>query len=154
MLALVIYSEARRTLDASEWEGVMGTSLIARTVMSAAVLWLALSGCSVTETVKTALESINETLSSTTPGEWFTADGVLKAEHKVIAFVAINFDNVKQDMAQGRGEYLTSLSELFGIRKERREAFFAYAQSRYRLTKDTRGGPEELVALLAPAQLY
>ena len=128
-----------------------GTSIV-RYLMSAAVLGLALSGCSVTETVKTALDSIKETLSSTTPGDWFTADGALKAEHKVLAFVAINFENLKQDMAQGRGEYLTSLSELFGIREERREAFFAYAQSRYHLTKDTRGGPEELVALLAPTQ--
>ena len=83
---------------------------------------------------------------------WFTADGVLKADQKVIAFVAINFENLKQDMGRGRGEYLSSLSELFGIREERREAFFAYAQSRYRLTKDTRGGPEELVARSAPIQ--
>jgi hypothetical protein len=120
--------------------------------MSAAFLSLALSACTVTETIGNILGSTKEFLSSTTPGDWFTADGVLKADHKVIAFVAINFDNLKQDMAQGRGEYLSSLSKLFGIREERREAFFSYAQSRYRLTKDTRGGPEELVALLAPPQ--
>jgi Protein of unknown function (DUF3015) len=130
----------------------MGGTSAVRYVMSAAVLWLALSACTVTETIGNILGSTKEFLSSTTPGDWFTGDGVLKADHKVIAFVAINFDNLKQDMARGRGEYLSSLSELFGIREERREAFFAYAQSRYRLTKDTRGGPEELVALLAPTQ--
>jgi hypothetical protein len=120
--------------------------------MSAAVVALALAGCTVTETIGNILGSTKDFLSSTSPGEWFTGDGVLKADHKVIAFVAINFDNVKQDMAQGRGEYLNSLSELFGIREERREAFFAYAQSRYRLTKDSHGGPEELVALLTTTQ--
>ena len=130
----------------------MGGTTVVRYSVSAAVLWLALSGCTVTETIGNILGSTKDFLSSTTPGDWFTGDGVLKADHKVIAFVAINFDNLKQDMAQGRGEYLNSLSELFGIREERREAFFAYAQSRYHLTKDTRGGPEELVALLAPTQ--
>jgi hypothetical protein len=130
----------------------MGGTSAVRHIMSAAVLSLALSACTVTETIGNILGSTRDFLSSTSPGDWFTGDGVLKADHKVIAFVAINFDNLKQDMAQGRGEYLSSLSELFGIREERREAFFAYAQSRYRLTKDTRGGPEELVALLAPTQ--
>jgi hypothetical protein len=71
----------------------------------------------------------------------------------VIAFVAFNFENLKEDMARGRGEYLTSLSELFGVPQDRREAFFSYAQSRYRLAKSGRGGPEDLVALLAPAQI-
>ena len=125
---------------------------IVRHVVSGAVLSLVLSACTVTETTGNILGSTKDFLSSTSPGDWFTGDGVLKADHKVIAFVAINFDNLKQDMAQGRGEYLNSLSELFGIREERREAFFAYAQSRYRLTKDTHGGPEELVALLASTQ--
>ena len=130
----------------------MGGTSVVRYLMSAAILSLALSGCTVTETIGNILGSTKDFLSSTSPGDWFTGDGVLKADHKVIAFVAINFDNLKQDMAQGRGEYLNSLSELFGIREERREAFFAYAQSRYRLTKDTHGGPEELVALLASTQ--
>jgi hypothetical protein len=106
----------------------------------------------VTETIGNILGSTKDFLSSTSPGDWFTGDGALKAEHKVIAFVAINFENVTQDMARGRGEYLSSLSELFGIPEERREAFFAYAQSRYRFTKATRGRAEELVALLAPSQ--
>ena len=118
----------------------------------AGVLSLVFSACTVTETVKDALVSTKDFLSSTTPGSWFTADGLLKADQKVIAFVAINFENLKQDMARGQGEYLTSLSELLGVPQDRREAFFSYAQSRYQLTKTGRGGPEELVASLAPAQ--
>jgi hypothetical protein len=70
----------------------------------------------------------------------------------VIAFVAFNFENLTQDMAKGRGEYLTSLSELFGVPQDRRDAFFSFAQSRYRLAKSGRGAAEDLVALLAPDQ--
>ncbi len=128
------------------------TPIIVKHLTLAGVLSLVFSACTVTETVKDVLVSTKDFLSSTTPSDWFTADGVLKADHKVIAFVAINFENLKQDMARGHGEYLTSLSELFGVPQDRREAFFSYAQSRYRLTKTGRGGPEELVALLAPAQ--
>ena len=128
------------------------TSIIVRHLTVAGVLSLAFSACTVTETVKDALVSTKDLLSSTTPGAWFTADGLLKADQKVIAFVAINFENLKQDMARGHGEYLTSLSELFGVPQDRRAAFFSYAQSRYPLTKTGRGGPEELIALLAPAQ--
>jgi hypothetical protein len=128
------------------------TPIIVRHLILAGVLSLACSACTVTETLKDGLGSTKNFLSSTTPGDWFTADGVLKEDQKVIAFVAINFENLKQDMARGHGEYLTSLSELFGVPHDRREAFFSYAQSRYRLTKTVRGGPEELVALLAPAQ--
>lgn len=71
----------------------------------------------------------------------------------MIAFVAFNFENLKQDMAKGRGEYLTSLSGLFGVPLDRREAFFSHAQSRYTSVKSGRGAPEHLVALLAPGQI-
>ena len=101
----------------------MGRSSIASHVMFAAILSLTLSACTVTETAENILGSTKDFLSSTTPGDLFTGDGLLKADQKVIAFVAFNFENLTQDMARGRGEYLSSLSELFGIRDERREAF-------------------------------
>jgi hypothetical protein len=124
-------------------EDIMGRSVaILRYFMWAGVLCVALSACSVTETVK-------EILSSTTPGDSFTADGLLKADKKVNVFVAVNFENLKQDMAQGHGEYLTSLSALLGVPQNRQEAFFAYAQSRYPFVNTSGSGPSDLVALLA-----
>jgi hypothetical protein len=107
----------------------------------AAVLVTTLSACSVTETIK-------DFLSSTTPGAWFTEDGILKTDQKVNAFVALNFENLKQDMAQGHGEYLTSLSALLGVPQDRSGAFFAYAQSRYQFVNTSGNGPSDLVALL------
>ena len=45
-------------------------------VAGIAVFSIALSSCTVTETVK-------DILSSTTPGDWYTEDGLPKAEYKV-----------------------------------------------------------------------
>ncbi|WP_455378362.1 DUF3015 family protein [Petrachloros mirabilis] len=117
------------------------TDNILRTVIWAGMLCFALAGCSITET-------INDILSSTTPGGWFTGDGLLKPDQKVNAFVTLNFENVKQDMAQGHGEYLTSLSTLMGVPRQDQASFFAYAQSQYPVVMAERSTPRELIALL------
>jgi len=69
--------------------------------------------------------------SSTSPKSWFSGDGTLKAEHKVMAFAAFNFDNLKQDMAQGHGEYLESFATLVGVPVEHQPEFFRVAQGTY-----------------------
>jgi len=107
----------------------------------ASMLCVTISACSVTETVK-------DILSSTTPGDWFTGDGLLKPDQKVNAFVAFNLENLKQDMAKGHGEYLTSLSTLLGVPQDRQASFFAYAQSRYPFVKEHQSTPQEVIALL------
>src|SRR5918999_156829 len=76
-------------------------------------------------------EPTRDFTSSTSPGAWFTGDGLLKAEHKVMAFAVYNFDNLKEDMAQGRGQYLASLAALIGVPADRQARFFTVAQSRY-----------------------
>ena len=123
-------------------------SSVARHLALATVLGLALSACTVTDSLKGTLNATSDFLSSTTPGSWVTADGLLKADQKVNAFVTLNFENLTQDMAYGRGEYLTSLSELLGVSPDRRPTFFAYAQSRYQFVNRGRSGPSDLVALL------
>jgi hypothetical protein len=113
------------------------------TSLSSAVgLILTLSGCSITET-------INDILSSTSGRTWFTEDGLIKSDHRVDAFMTLNFENVKQDMAQGHGEYLSSLSTLMGIPQDRQPSFFAHAQSRYPFVIEHQSSPEEVIALLA-----
>lgn len=76
-------------------------------------------------------EPTKEVTSSTTPGAWFSADGPVKAEHKLRAFTAYSFHSLKTDVAQGRGEYLTSFATLLEIPEERRAAFFGYMQQQY-----------------------
>jgi hypothetical protein len=107
----------------------------------AAALALSLSACSITET-------INNFLSSTSGRSWFTEDGLVKEDQKVNAFMAFNFENVKQDMAHGQGEYLASLSTLMGIPQDRRASFYAHAQSRYPFVMEHRSNPQETLALL------
>lgn len=76
-------------------------------------------------------EPTREFLSSTTPGAWFNADGMLNADHKKIAFVVVNFDNLQEDIARGSGEYLISLSMLIGVPPDARDSFLQSAQRQH-----------------------
>jgi hypothetical protein len=60
-----------------------------------------------------------------------TNDGQVWTSEKTNVFVAINFNNITQDMAQGHGEHLTSLATLMGIPADQQSAFFAMTQERY-----------------------
>jgi len=107
----------------------------------AALLVLSLSACSITET-------INNFLSSTSGKSWFTEDGLIKTDHRVQAFMAFNFENIKQDMAKGQGEYLDSLSTLMEIPPDRRVSFYAHAQSRYPFVVQQKSSPLETLVQL------
>jgi hypothetical protein len=69
--------------------------------------------------------------SSTSPKSWFTGDGLLKAEHKVMAFTVLNYDNLKENIARGQGEYLASLASLVNVPQEGQAEFFVFAQGLY-----------------------
>jgi hypothetical protein len=60
-----------------------------------------------------------------------TNDGQVMAEHKVNVFAAINFENLSQEMAQGRGEHLASLATLMAVPAERQAEFFSMTQEQY-----------------------
>ena len=107
----------------------------------AAILLFSLSACSVTET-------ISNFLSSTSGKTWFTEDGLIKTDHRVQAFMAFNFENIKQDMAKGQGEYLDSLSTLMEIPPEHRASFYAHAQSRYPFVVKHGSSPQETLVQL------
>ncbi len=75
-----------------------------------------------------------------------TNDGQIFSEQKVTMFAAINFDNLSQEMAQGRGEHLASLATLMGVPAEQQGAFFALTQERY--TSLIQSGETSPVALV------
>src|SRR5213594_4740708 len=60
-----------------------------------------------------------------------TNDGSIWAEYKVTMFAEINFENLSQEMAQGRGEHLASLATLMGVPADQQPAFFALTQEQY-----------------------
>ena len=103
---------------------------------------LFLEACSVTETV-------NDILSSTTPGDWYHGNGLLKAEYKALAFAAVNRENLLQDMARGRGEYLESMGKLLGVPSSQEQEFYGRAQRRTsEFTLAERPKPVEIVTAL------
>ena len=68
--------------------------------------------------------------SSTSPGN-SAPTGPAKARQQLERFVAYAYDDVSCDIAQGHGEYLTSLAVLAGVPTDSQAAFRAEMQSRY-----------------------
>ena len=121
----------------------MRSDFVCTLVRSVVLVCVGLSAvsCSFTET-------INDILSSTTPGDWYH-DGQIKAEYKALAFASINTENLLQDMARGHGEYLSSMGELLGVPQSREQEFYALAQQRSREnTLSERPRPAEIVTAL------
>jgi DUF3015 family protein len=90
-----------------------------------------LTGCTITGTIEEILDTTSNVTVSTSGRTWWNEDGLLKAEHKAIAFAAYNQSNLDQDIAKGGGEYLASLGSLLGVTEKDRSAFSAGAQSRF-----------------------
>ena len=89
------------------------------------------AGCTITGTIDEILDSTTNVTVSTSGRTWWNEDGLLKSEHKAIAFAAYNQSNLEQDIAKGRGEYLISLSSLLGVDEKARPAFEVAAQSQF-----------------------
>jgi hypothetical protein len=53
------------------------------------------------------------------------------ASEKAHVFAVINFENLSEEMAQGKGEHLASLASLMRIPEAQHGAFFALTQERY-----------------------
>ena len=73
--------------------------------------------------------------SSTSPGN-NAPTGPAKARQRLERFVAYAYDAVSCDIAQGQGEYLTSLAVLAGIPTDSQAAFRSEMQNRYAVIYD------------------
>jgi hypothetical protein len=102
------------------------------------VLMLLASGCTLKGTTNEITDTTSNVTGSTSGRTWFTEDGILHPEHKLIAFTALNQMNVEQDLARGQGEYVTSLGTLLGVPDDQQAAFRAKAQGAFEtlLTSD------------------
>jgi hypothetical protein len=118
-------------------------------LFSVAIVALILSACTTKGTIKATTDPTTDILSSTSGKTWFTEEGLVRDDYRIIAFATINFENLKDEMAQGRGEYLTSLGSLLGVAKDRQAEFSAWTQDRYPLLVGTdRTTPNEMLASL------
>jgi hypothetical protein len=89
------------------------------------------SGCTITGTIQEILDTTTNVTVSTSGRTWWNEDGLLKSEHKAIAFAAYNQSNLDQDIAKGGGEYLAALGALLGVPEDARPAFALGAQSQF-----------------------
>ena len=112
-----------------------------------AISQLVLSAC--TSPTGTTKDTFDMT-SSSTGRTWFTEDGIVKDDYKVLTFTTLNFTVLKQNMAQGEGEYLASLGTLLGVPPERRVAFASVAHAQYAvLVRSDRATPAEMLDSMA-----
>ena len=91
---------------------------------------LVISACN---TSKATVDTFAKFTSSTSPEEFFNADGVVQEGQKARLFTAVVFENLEQDIARGNGEYLTSLGVLLKIPEREQDEFRARSQSKYAL---------------------
>jgi hypothetical protein len=110
---------------------------------------LIVSGCN---TTKATFDTFGKFTSSTSPGEWIDADGVIQESQKARLFTAVVFENLEQDIARGNGEYLTSLGVLLKIPAHEQERFKIRSQSSYPLlfASDRRTAEHLLATLMTP----
>lgn len=108
---------------------------------------LILSACTLKATLNQTTDTTSNITGTTSGRTWFTEDGLLTPEHKAIAFVTLNYDNVQQDVARGQGEYLASLGTLLGVSEHEQAIFQAKAQQRFAVLAGTgRSTPATIVS--------
>ena len=120
-------------------------------VLMLAGVGLGLSACN---TSKATADTFAKFTSSTSPGEWINADGVIQDSQKARLFTAVAFENLEQDIARGQGEYLTSLAVLLKIPPGEQDEFRARAQLTYPLLIDSnQRTAEHFLAMLTSQEL-
>ena len=118
-------------------------------LISVAVLALTVAACSFKATSKETTDTTSNITGSTSGKSWFTDIGLVKNDQQVTAFAHLNFENLKQDMAAGHGEYLASLGSLMGIAPDHQADFFALTQAHYAtLVRSEQTTPAEMLVAL------
>lgn len=118
-------------------------------LLSLCVLSTLTFGCTLKASTESLTDITTNFVSSTTPGAWFNEDGLLNPDQRIQVFVAINYESLQQNMAQGEGEYLRALGTLMNVPPDRMSGFNLWAQEQFRkflLTPEAT--PDDFLALL------
>jgi hypothetical protein len=98
---------------------------------------LGATGCTLKATINQTTDTTSNITGTTSGQAWWNEDGQIKPDFKTTAFVTLNQENLQQDLAAGRGEYLASVSTLLGVPQDRQSAFFSAVQASYTETAGT-----------------
>jgi hypothetical protein len=116
-------------------------------VIVRASLLVGTAGCTLKATLNQTTDTTSNVTGTTSGQAWWNEDGQLKPDFKATtALVTLNQENLRQDLAAGRGDYLSSVSRLLNIPEEREPVFFSTVQASYVETVDQ--DPVALLALL------
>jgi hypothetical protein len=120
------------------------------------VMLIGIVGCDATrELIKAPFDATTAVSNGTTqatgeltqPSKEFTSSttpsSVFKNEPQLRAFIAYNFNNLQHDIAQGRGEYLSSMATLADIPLDRHRQLFVELQHRYPLLYPQESSPSQ-----------
>ena len=117
-------------------------------LFSIAVLALLVSACTFKGSTKQTTDTTSNVTGTTSGKSWFEG-GLVRKDQEVNAFADLNFENLKQDMAMGRGEYLASLGSLMGVTSAHQEEFCALTQTSYTtLVRSEQTTPAEMLVAL------
>ena len=92
------------------------------------VIAFSLAACN---TTKATFDTTVKFFSSTTPGELFTADGLVEQKQKINLFAGVAYENLRQEAAAGSGQYVTSLAVLYGVPTAKHRDFGRMLQQRH-----------------------
>lgn len=92
------------------------------------VIAFSLAACN---TTKATIDTTVKFFSSTTPGELFTADGLVEQKQKINLFAGVAYENLRQEAAAGSGQYVTSLAVLYGVPTAKHGDFGRILQQRH-----------------------
>ena len=108
----------------------MASALCRQLVAAAGILAVGLS-ISACNTTKATIDTSIKFLSSTSPDELFTADGIVVQEQKINLFAGVAYENLRQESAAGGGQYVSSLATLYQVPPERRQEFAQLLQRKH-----------------------
>ncbi|HNP61479.1 MAG TPA: DUF3015 family protein, partial [Nitrospirales bacterium] len=112
------------------------------------------SGCSIKATSDTTSDATTNVLSSTSGKSWWTEDGLVKHGEHARAFVAVNYDTLLQEIAQGHGEYVQAFGTILGVQSQQQAHFQELIQNEYPLLVEIpiSLGDDQLNRFIAHAQ--
>jgi hypothetical protein len=109
---------------------------------------LTIASCSLTTDPTKASSDASSNFTSSSSGN-SSSQPKAKNEEKIRDFTMVNFERLKEDMATGRREHLTSLATLLGVPADSQEQFFLFTQEKFAdVVRSEQVTPEEMLAAL------